>query len=162
MIIKKANFNDFNEIMAIYAHAREFMKDSGNPTQWNDSYPSEELVRSDIEGGYSYVAVDGEEIVAAFFFKEGVDESYFHIEGGEWRNSEPYAVIHRVAVKYNGRGIVKAIYDYCYGICPNIRIDTHRDNLPMQRSLAKCGFVYCGVIRIYNGEERIAFQKCEG
>lgn len=43
--------------------------------------------------------------------------------------------------------------------CGNIRIDTHRDNRPMQGLLAKLGFSYCGTITIADGTERIAFQK---
>ena len=43
----------------------------------------------------------------------------------------------------------------------SIRIDTHKDNIPMQRALAKHGFIKCGIIHLANGDERIAFQKSE-
>jgi RimJ/RimL family protein N-acetyltransferase len=39
-----------------------------------------------------------------------------------------------------------------------VRIDTHRDNIPMQGLIRSCGFVYCGIVHIRrNGEERLAF-----
>jgi hypothetical protein len=41
----------------------------------------------------------------------------------------------------------------------NIRIDTHRDNVPMLSLLDKSGFERCGIIYLKNGDERIAFQK---
>jgi RimJ/RimL family protein N-acetyltransferase len=42
---------------------------------------------------------------------------------------------------------------------PNLKIDTHRDNIPMQKVLKRNGFSECGIIYIENGDERIAFQK---
>jgi RimJ/RimL family protein N-acetyltransferase len=45
----------------------------------------------------------------------------------------------------------------------SMRIDTHPDNLPMQRALSKAGFVYCGQIILKGGAEdgdlRVAFEK---
>mgnify|MGYP003296922186 CR=1 FL=1 len=40
----------------------------------------------------------------------------------------------------------------------NIRIDTHHDNVVMQRLLKKLGFQYCGIIHLENGDPRLAFQ----
>ena len=37
--------------------------------------------------------------------------------------------------------------------------DTHEKNLPMQRVFQKNGFLRCGLIRVEDGTERIAFQK---
>ena len=41
----------------------------------------------------------------------------------------------------------------------DLRIDTHRDNIPMQKLLEKNGFVQCGIIHLSNGDERIAYEK---
>ena len=45
----------------------------------------------------------------------------------------------------------------------NIRIDTHPDNLSMQRALAKNGYTFCGKITLCSGSEagdpRFAYQK---
>ena len=41
----------------------------------------------------------------------------------------------------------------------NIKIDTHHDNKVMQHQLEKEGFVRCGIIKLENGEPRIAYQK---
>lgn len=53
MEIRKSTTEDLQEIMEIYGIARTFMKNTGNPTQWRNGYPSESLVRSDIESGIS-------------------------------------------------------------------------------------------------------------
>ena len=158
MTIRKSLPSDIEEILAIYASAREFMKESGNPNQWAGGYPSRELIDKDIASGDSYVAEENGEIVATFFFKLGVDPTYVNIYEGEWLDDGDYGVIHRIAVKYHGRNIIGGVFDYCFGISKSIRIDTHRDNIPMQRSLSKNGFTRCGIIYLLSGDERIAYQ----
>lgn len=159
MLIRKTMPCDIDAVLEIYKNARNFMREQGNPNQWKDEYPSRNDVLADIEEGVGHVVIDGEEIVGAFIFKIGEDETYTKIYNGSWKNNEPYGVIHRIAVKYNGRGIAGFCFDECYKIINNVKIDTHKDNLPMQRALRKFGFEYCGIIYLENGEERIAFQK---
>ena len=36
---------DLPQILKIYAHARAVMKASGNPTQWGDNFPPQELLQ---------------------------------------------------------------------------------------------------------------------
>ncbi len=48
LFVRKAVIDDLPRIMEIFEHARQFMKQTGNPTQWGDSYPSEEVIADDI------------------------------------------------------------------------------------------------------------------
>ena len=48
-MIRQATVQDIPEILRIYDAARAFMRRSGNLTQWSGGYPSEEIVRTDIE-----------------------------------------------------------------------------------------------------------------
>ena len=50
-MIRKATYEDVPALMEVFRRAREIMRASGNMHQWNDSYPSEEIVRKDIEDG---------------------------------------------------------------------------------------------------------------
>ena len=50
-MIRRATLADLPVIENIYAIARQFMADNGNPTQWGDGYPKRELLESDIEKG---------------------------------------------------------------------------------------------------------------
>ena len=159
MKIRLATQNDVKEIFAVYERARAFMRDNGNPTQWNDGKPNIDTAREDMDRGVGYVAEQDGEILAVFMFSVGEDETYRKIYEGEWLNAEPYAVIHRIAVKEQGRGLIGYCIDECFKICPNIRIDTHRNNIPMQKALLKRGFKYCGIIYLENGDERLAYQK---
>ena len=103
---------------------------------------------------------DGE-ILGVFYYAEENDPTYDVIYDGAWQNDKPYAVIHRIAVSRDshGKGVAAFIFDSCFARFPNLKIDTHRDNLPMQRALEKRGFVRCGIIHLANGDERIAFQR---
>ena len=160
MFIRPATLEDIAAAAEIYAEARKFMKSSGNPDQWKGEYPNGYDVELGIDGGTSYVCEDGGEVVATFHFDRNADDpTYRKIYEGEWKSGEPYAVIHRIAVKYHGRGIVDFCFSQCFALFPNIRIDTHRDNIPMQKCLIRNGFEYCGIIYLENGEERIAYQK---
>lgn len=158
MNIRRANINDLAEVLRIYAAARGYMSAHGNPTQWGSTYPPEELVRADIEKGNLYLCEEGERAHGVFAFIEGADPTYAVIENGAWPDGEPYNVMHRMASDGEVRGIGKAALDFCKAHGKNVRADTHRDNVTMQNMLAKNGFVPCGIIRVENGSERIAYQ----
>ena len=161
--IRKATAGDFDAVMQIYSEARDFMRKSGNPDQWGDSYPSAEIVRGDLsENGGGYVATDGENILAAFYFEENADDpTYREIFDGDWLNALPYGVVHRVGVGAlgRGRGLGALCLTFATEKCGNIKIDTHTENLPMQKLLSKLGFVRCGSIYLEDKSHRIAYQK---
>lgn len=160
MFIRPATYGDIDAVAKIYENARAFMKESGNPDQWSGEYPNGYDVEEGILNGTSYVCEEDGEVVAGFYFKTNADDpTYRKIYDGSWADNGPYAVIHRIAVKYHGRGIADFCFNECFKLFPNIRIDTHRDNIPMQKCLAKNGFTYCGIIYLESGDERIAFQK---
>lgn len=160
MKIRKTLPADLSAIAEIYENAKRFMAESGNPTQWNGAgAPGLDSARSDMKSGVGYVLEDDGEILAAFMFSIGEDPTYKKIYEGKWLNDEPYAVIHRIAVKEQGRGLIDYCINECFAMCPNLKIDTHRDNIPMQKALLKRGFVYCGIIYLENGDERLAYQK---
>ena len=158
MEIRKAKEEDLGQIMRIYAAAREYMKRSGNPHQWGDSYPPEELIREDIKNGVCRVICEGDDIHGVFAVIEGEDPTYGYIEG-KWQNAEPYVTIHRIASGGTAHGIFKTAADYCNSLCGNVRIDTHKDNKTMQKLLDQNGFIKCGVIYLLNGSPRIAYQR---
>ena len=78
--------------------------------------------------------------------------------------------MHRVCVsdKCKGQGVAGKMFAKAFGLAaehglPSVRIDTHPENIPMQRALKKAGFEYCGEIHLKGGAEdgalRIAFEK---
>ena len=68
---------DIPAMMDLYAQARVFMRENGNPNQWDDSYPSRELLEKDIAFGNSYIVENDEKNLAATFaFIKGEDPTY--------------------------------------------------------------------------------------
>lgn len=164
-MIERARGRDLPEIRDIYAYARSFMSDNGNPTQWVGGYPTDEEIMNDIELSQLYVArprSGSRNIACVFAFFVGLDPSYLSIEDGAWLNDAEYGVIHRVATAQwaKGRGAAAYCLEQCFGWYGNLRIDTHADNIPMQHLIEKSGFTRCGIIHtVSDGTPRIAYQR---
>lgn len=158
MYIRKAKNNDLPVIMKIYEKARLFMKNNGNPTQWSSGYPDEEIISKDIADGNFYVCIENNSIVGVFAFIIGEEPTYQRIEQGAWHSSMQYGTIHRLASDGSTKGIARSCFDFCREKCSYLRIDTHRDNKPMQAAIRKYGFRECGIIYVRDGSERIAFD----
>jgi len=75
---------DLPQILKIYAHARAVMKASGNPTQWGDNFPPQELLEEDIDSNRLFLYVVNGQIEAVFAFILGADPTYAAIEDGEF------------------------------------------------------------------------------
>lgn len=153
---------DLPEIQRVYAAARAYMKQTGNPNQWGDTSPELKLILGDFENKTGYVVEEDGKIVGAFAFILGTDPTYLHIEDGEWLNDEPYGTIHRIASDGTACGIFEEALAFCSARAKNVRIDTHHDNKVMQHKIEKNGFTRCGIIYITDGSPRIAYQKVTG
>ena len=158
MYIRKSRREDIPAMLRIYEEAKSFMRESGNPNQWDGSYPEEWLLQKDIQYGNSYIIEENGEIVATFAFIIGEDPTYLRIEDGAWLNNLPYGTVHRLAGKTGCHGIAEACFKWCKMQINNLRADTHEDNKVMQHLLEKNGFAACGKIYLESGAERIAYQ----
>lgn len=159
MKIRRAIQEELEKILEKYGQARDFMRRHGNPDQWGESYPPRELVELDILEENLYVGEQDGEIVCVFFYREGDDPTYDKICEGQWLNSAPYGVVHRIVSDGTVKGAASQCIQWAYEQCGNLKIDTHRDNLVMQKLLEKNGFTFCGSIYVEDGSERIAYQK---
>ena len=167
-MVRKATYEDVPELMEVFGKAREIMRASGNMQQWSDGYPSEEIIRKDIEEGVCYVHCDRklneetgkreERIIATMAFIPGPDPTYAKIHNGQWIDESPYYVIHRIAAAEPGHNVAFMLLDWAFLQTGNIRIDTHKDNVIMQHILDKQGFTHCGMIYLANGDPREAYQ----
>lgn len=159
--IRRSRYEDLPRLMEIYREARQIQLDSGNLHQWKEGYPSEEIIRSDIERGFGYAVTENGEIVGAFAFIPGEDPTYRIIEKGAWLDDrKPYATIHRLGSTKASSGVASACFDWCWAQIRNLRIDTHEENAIMRHCIEKSGFRYCGIIYLLSGDPRLAYQKC--
>ena len=157
-IIRKTTIADIPQLREIFDIARQFMANTGNPSQWVDGYPSDEQLTQDIENGDSYVVEKDDKVVATFVLRGGIDPTYNIIYEGKWLNDKPYATIHRIASTGEIKGIMHIAMQFALQQYDKIRIDTHHDNMVMQHLIEKEGFKYCGIIHCWSGDERVAFQ----
>ncbi|MDK0652575.1 GNAT family N-acetyltransferase [Clostridium perfringens] len=165
MEFRQAKISDLDQIVEIIELSKKYLKET-KVDQWQDGYPAKEDLRRDIESGNSYVLTNKDEIVATTVISLDGESTYNSIFNGEWITNEEYIVMHRVAVheKYKGKGIFKELIKEAESLALNkeifsIKIDTHRDNISMQRAVVKNNFKRCGIIYLEDGSERIAFEK---
>ena len=158
--VRTAAPQDEARILEIYKIARETMKQTGNPTQWGDSYPPDQLIHDDILTGRCRVVCEGDTITGVFALCRGADPCYARIENGAWLNDTlPYGTIHRLASAGKRKGVASAVIEWCLEHCESLRADTHADNKIMQHLLEKNGFARCGIIHVADGSPRIAYQR---
>ena len=164
MKIRKSSVSDINNLLEIFDEARKTIATLGID-QWQNGYPSFDVVREDISLSRSYaVEIDGG-VCGTFVMMEN-EPTYDKILEGEWLGNEDYIAIHRVAisVKNRGSGISTAIINYASDYAKSLgraslRIDTHSGNTVMRRMLEKNGFIHCGTIYLENGDPRVAYEK---
>lgn len=167
MIIRKTTNLDVDKVEAIFEEARGTIATLGI-NQWQDGYPSREVILSDMAEDQSYVVCDCD-VCATFAMLLAEEPTYRKIYEGHWLtgdDSREYVAIHRVAilVSMRGRGVASEIISHAASFAKengrkSLRIDTHRGNVVMRKMLEKNGFSYCGIIYLQNGDERVAYEK---
>ncbi len=167
-MIRKTIKEDIKEIMPIFEEARKTIAALGID-QWQNGYPSEEVILADVEKNQSYLCELDGKICGTFAMLEDGEPTYDRIYDGHWLTgdeSQDYIAIHRVAISVSSRGsgLSGKIISYAADFAKNLgrkslRIDTHRGNVVMRRMLEKNGFLHCGTIFLENCDERVAYEK---
>lgn len=80
-----------------------------------------------------------------------------NITDGQANVLEEKGKVHRLASDGTVKGAGRACLTYCSDRKPYLRIDTHKNNLPMQKVIESFGFKRCGIITVRGGE-RIAYD----
>ena len=162
---RKGEERDLEQIMELVADAQNWFREQ-EIDQWQDGYPTRELILSDVLGGNNYIVEYNCVAVATAVISFAGEPTYSEIKGKGWLNDEPYAVVHRIAVsdKHRRKGIAKEILHFTEELCAergikDIRIDTHCDNKAMRALLKKMRYTHCGRITLTSGAYREAYQK---
>lgn len=171
MEIRKTQLTDVDRLEEIYAGARRFMAEHGNPNQWGPTHwPPRSVIEEDIQNGHSYVCTDKDRIVGTFCLVYGAhaDPQYDRITEGSWPSrlamdpdkAEQYGVIHRLAGDGSVKGIGAFCLEWAFARCGHLRMDTHGDNTVMQNLMKKSGFVQCGIVHVIEDDiPRLAFER---
>ncbi len=156
MIFRKARINDMEEIQKIYDSGSALLQAMGIDQWQGDDKPKiKEAMLPEV-----FVLEDNRLIGTALL--QSYDPQYDEIDG-RWRFEGPYLAIHRFGslektkgIGYTLMGEIKKWAQY-QGV-EILRVDTHRENQPMQRLLEKSGFEKVGIIRCANGDLREAYD----
>ena len=162
-ILRKAKNSDLQTIWKIIQQAIERRKSDGSD-QWQNGYPNEDSIKTDIENGVGFVYENEGNIAAYAAIIFDIEPAYEIIEG-KWKSAGKYAVVHRVAVsnEFAGKGIATKLFLEIENLVKSqdyfvIKVDTNFDNPPMLKILEKLKYEYCGKV-YFRGSERKAFEK---
>ena len=154
--IHRVTNEDLSKVMIITNSAKKLLKGNGS-LQWQQGYPNEETFTNDIKNGSLYGLYEDNELMGFGAYVLGKDLNYVEINEGKWdipANDKDMA-IHRVAVDENCHGKKYGIKILEYGVkyaknrgCSTVKVDTHKNNIPMQKCIQKSGFIYRGIIKI--------------
>ena len=139
MEIRKTKPEELNILIRMYENARIFMASHGNPLTMGEHLSCTTDPDGRYSSGNSYVCVEHDKIIATFYYKEGIDDTYVRIYEGQWLNEAPYGVVHRITSDGTIRGAASFCLNWAFNKCGNLKIDTHRDNIVMQHLLDKNG-----------------------
>ena len=169
VVYRAAVAEDIPRILEIVQDARESLG-RFHIDQWQGPYPGAERFEEDIQLGQCFVLTHAGDTVGFFVLSTLHEPGYDDITDGKWSGDMPYCVLHRAAIakEYRGSGASQALMRCAdeqarvYGRkC--IRVDTHRQNKPMQSLLRESGYRYRGNILVDaepgHDPHRQAFEK---
>lgn len=166
--IKLITPNEIDSVMEIINDAKELLKQ--NSLQWQQGYPNKDTMLKDINSSHLYGYYIENYLVGVVALIPGIDENYLIIEEGSWINypSEKDLTIHRIAIRneYHNKKIGVSLLQYAIKYAhqhqyTSIKIDTHKNNIPMQIISLQTGFSYRGIIYLLRDEvdnSRLAYE----
>lgn len=162
-MIRRANNNDIEAIMGIISDAQAALRELGID-QWQDGYPTAEIIMRDIESKVGYVYVEENTVAGYAAIVLTGEIAYKQIPNNIWATEEDYVVVHRLCVSkgYTRNGIALSLMRKAKELAieagySGFRIDTHRGNVRMLSMMDRLGFEYRGIIH-YESGERLAYD----
>lgn len=162
-MIRRANNRDIEAIMGIISDAQAALRELGID-QWQDGYPTAEIIERDIESNAGYVYVEDNMVVGYAAIVLTGEIAYKQIDEHVWGTGEDYVVVHRLCVgkDFTRNGIALSLMRKAKELAieagySGFRIDTHRGNVRMLTMMDRLGFEYRGIIR-YDSGERLAYD----
>ena len=164
--IRPARLEDFDAVWDVLQSGRQYLKDQNLPQWQTGCGPREEEIKARLQAEESYVLVlDG--IISGYTALVPEPDGSPPMSEGAWAMCDtPYVAIHRVALGENCRGkghaggFLRDMVTIAGALgYRDIRIDTHPDNVIMQKVIEQAGFIKCGVMeKGVPGGTRWAYQ----
>ncbi len=158
---------DYPHMQKNYARARELMARNGNPTQWGDTFPKDDVVRDDIAQRRAMLLVDEWADTSASsrnsrYAPAKTPPTITSTAPGSTTIPTSPSTASRPpdSSRHAARDCIAWALKH-YG---NVRADTHPNNKAMQHVLETSGFARCGLIQLLDrptDTTRIAYQRHE-
>jgi GNAT superfamily N-acetyltransferase len=160
---RKATLQEIPQIWEIILKAIARRKADGSK-QWQDGYPNQKSIETDVDNEVGFVLTDGENIIGYCAVLINDEPEYANIEG-KWLTAGDFVVYHRVALAedYLGKGFAKVMIESIHQYAAekgikSARADTNFDNQAMLKLFEKLGYQYCGEV-YFRGSARRAYEK---
>jgi GNAT superfamily N-acetyltransferase len=118
--------------------------------QWDEIYPSDEIIARDMNKGYLYVLEQDNSCIAAVSLSDEQEEAYQQVR---WLGNEPVMVIHRLCVgpTYQGKGIGSYFMNFSeeyarHNAYASIRLDAYTGNPTAVRMYERRGYRKAGQV----------------
>ncbi len=155
MEFRKAELSELPEIFEMYREGVRVMIESGI-FQWDEVYPSEEVIRRDITDGEMYVTLAENRITSAITLNERHDPEY---ADGAWQYAHlRHCVVHRLCVipAAQGKGVAKLTMLYAEELLGRegydaVWLDTFSENPIALRLYKSIGYQKTGEVTFRKG-----------
>ena len=145
MLIKKASKPDLEQLLSIVKSCGQKLIEQGI-FQWNEEYPSKEILIEDIELQELWKLEEENKIIGLIVLTEKEDVEYQHVK---WlTKNEHNLYIHRLAVhpKFQGKGYAQKLMDFAEKYAKEngyytIRLDTFSQNRRNQQFYEQRNYV---------------------
>lgn len=171
MFVRQSQVEDLAELQRTFAAGRLLQRRLGNFYQWPNDYPQDDLLLADIASGNSFVVVaDDQEaglaepgiILATFYIHEGENPAFRYSPSDMWVNQASYVTLHRICTNQQVKGTGRFCFEWITQHYDNVRLYTHRTNIPMINLAENYGFKNCGEFSIGEIELRLGYQYVKG
>lgn len=163
---RKAINTDIPKIWTILQQAIAQRKAQGS-NQWQNGYPNEESIQSDIHKEAGFVLTENDKIIGYCAILINDEPEYDNLEG-KWLTNGDFVVYHRVAIakSHLGQGYARKMLEFIEKFAlenniPSVKADTNFDNGAMLALFEKMGYIYCGEV-YFRGSARKAYEKTVG
>lgn len=165
--VRKAGEHDLPAILMIIDAARTLLANRSIPQWQKDSGPNQEDLSRELVAKRLFVMIVDEEVAGVAVITDEIDPAYEAMETPWQEIDTVYASIHRFALapQYQGQGLANWFMLQLIEICElagykDIRIDTHPQNIAMQKVIVQSGFERRGMVYLSVPDgERYAYQK---
>lgn len=153
-MIREAIPGEVDELVELIRESIRAMRDAGID-QWDDVYPDQQTILSDIRSGTAFVAVDVRVIVGMIVLNEHQEPEYAEVN---WQCRGRPAVVHRlmVAPHWQGRGLARTLMRHAEGRAAAlgfdcIRLDAFCGNTRALRFYEREGYHRAGSVLFRKG-----------